>query len=178
MVSLPDLEALPPEHRAILEELRARLGFYPNAMRALALSPRFPLWFRHYQALMQGEGALSRAEREAIAIAVSSANRCEYCTVTHKRYFLDLTQDKALAEALAANPWGVAAGRHPEAPPRLRALLRLALGLTEASHRLEGGWEGLTREEALEALEVAAMFNYTNRLLNALGVRPNPEYYG
>ncbi len=29
----------------------------------------------------------------------------------------------------------------------------------------------------MEAVEVAAMFNFTNRLLNALGVKPNPEYY-
>ncbi len=30
----------------------------------------------------------------------------------------------------------------------------------------------------LEAVEVAAMFHFTNRLANSLGFRPNPEYYG
>jgi alkylhydroperoxidase family enzyme len=37
---------------------------------------------------------------------------------------------------------------------------------------------GLSDEAILEAAEVAAMFNFTNRLLNALGFKPNPEYYG
>lgn len=37
---------------------------------------------------------------------------------------------------------------------------------------------GLTDAEISELAQVAAMFNFTNRLANALGWKPNPEYYG
>lgn len=36
---------------------------------------------------------------------------------------------------------------------------------------------GLSDEAIFEAAQVAAMFNFTNRLANALGWKPNEEYY-
>ena len=36
---------------------------------------------------------------------------------------------------------------------------------------------GLSDETIFEAAQVAAMFNFTNRLANSLGWKPNDEYY-
>lgn len=176
-LKVPEEEALPEEVRELFARFREKTGFVPNVARAFALSPRFLLWFRYYDALMRGEGLLSREEREAMAVAISGENRCEYCVASHKRYLKDLTGDGVLPEVLAANP------RRAEMPQRMRVLVEFALKVTHQHHAMTEEdlvplrEAGLSDEAILEAAEVAAMFNFTNRLLNALGIKPNPEYY-
>ncbi len=111
-------------------------------------------------------------------MAISGENRCEYCVASHKRYLKDLTGDPILPEVLAANP------RRAELAPRTKALVDFALKVTHRHHEMTEEdlkplrEAGLSDEAILEAAEVAAMFNFTNRLLNSLGFKPNPEYYG
>ncbi|MEN2981573.1 MAG: peroxidase-related enzyme [Thermus sp.] len=174
---VPEEAALSEEVRDLFARFREKTGFVPNVARAFALSPRFLLWFRYYDQLMRGEGLLTREEKEAMAIAISGENRCEYCVASHKRYLKDLTGDPILPEVLAANP------RRADLPPRTRALVDFALKVTHRHHEMTEEdlrplrEVGLSDEAILEAAEVAAMFNFTNRLLNALGFKPNPEYY-
>jgi uncharacterized peroxidase-related enzyme len=87
-----------------------------------------------------------------------------------------LTKDPALADQVRAD-WR-AAGLEP----RERAMLEFALKLTLESSRMSpadveplraAAW---TDEDVMDIAETAAMFNFTNRLANALGWVPNPEY--
>src|SRR6266508_4498039 len=66
---------------------------------------------------------------------------------------------------------------------RERAMLDFAVKLTQASDQCteddvealrEAGW---TDEDIFDIAEVAAMFNFTNRLASAFGWLPNPEYF-
>ena len=90
----------------------------------------------------------------------------------------ELSEGPLLPEVLAANP------RRAERPPRMRALVEFALKVTHRHHEMTEEdlkplrEAGLSDEAILEAAEVAARFNFTNRLLNSLGFKPNPEYYG
>lgn len=174
---VPQEEELSQEVRELFARFREKTGFVPNVARAFALSPRFLLWFRYYDTLMRGEGLLSREEKEAMAIAISGENRCEYCVASHKRYLRELTGDPRLPEVLATNP------RRAELTRRMRALVDFALKVTHRHHEMTEEdlrplrEAGLSDEAILEAAEVAAMFHFTNRFLNALGIRPNPEYY-
>ena len=61
-------------------------------------------------------------------------------------------------------------------------MLDFSLKVTRASHECTevdiealraAGW---TDEDVMDITETAAMFNYTNRLANALGWEPNEEY--
>jgi len=176
---VPAEEELPEELRALLAAAREKFGFAPNVLRALALRPDHLLaWWRHYDPLMRGEGRLSRKEREMIALVVSRLNDCEYCLASHSAYLRELSGDATLPDRLVAN-WR----RVEELSERERALLEFAEAITRDSARLtpeaieELRQVGLDDEAIYEAAEVAAMFNYTNRLLNALGVKPNREYY-
>lgn len=174
---VPEEGELAPQVQELFARFREKMGFIPNVARAFALSPRFLLWFRYYDALMRGEGLLSREEREAMAVAISGENRCEYCVASHKRYLEDLTGNPVLPQVLAANP------RRAEMPRRMRALVEFALKVTHCHYAMTEAdliplkEAGLSEEAILEAAEVAAMFNFTNRLLNALGIKPNLEYY-
>ena len=66
--------------------------------------------------------------------------------------------------------------------PDLRLLLNYAVRMTLATHETgeadiralrAAGWSD---EAILEAVEVIGFFNYYNRLVDALGVEPEPEW--
>lgn len=86
------------------------------------------------------------------------------------------THDQQLADALATNY------RQADLDPRERAMLDFAIEVTHSSDRIteadvealrQVGW---TDEAILHIIEIAAMFNYTGRLTNAIGLLANSEY--
>jgi uncharacterized peroxidase-related enzyme len=76
---VPDVETLPDDLREMIQANAKKAGFVPNVFLAYAWRPeQFRAFFQYYDALMRGESALSRAEREMIVVAVSAINRCTY----------------------------------------------------------------------------------------------------
>ena len=66
---------LPDDLREVYEANRAKIGFVPNVFRAYSRRPEhFRAFMAYHDVLMKGPGKLSRAEREAIVVAVSSEN--------------------------------------------------------------------------------------------------------
>lgn len=177
---VPDDEEHPADVRALLDKAERKLPVVPNVFRAFALTPEhFLRWFRYYDPLMRDEESeLSRMEREMIGLVVSAENRCEYCLGAHGAYLRELGADPVVAEVITHNY------RRAALSERERALCDFAHRMTVASHEMgERDLEplravGLSDEAIFEAAQVAAMFNFTNRLANALGWKPNPEYYG
>lgn len=76
------LEQAPVASRAALEGIQKGLGFIPNAFRTLAHSPAA---LNGYMGLAQalGKSSLTAAEREAVALAASEINGCDYCLAAH-----------------------------------------------------------------------------------------------
>ena len=146
-------------------------------LRVYALRPRhLELWNAFYDDLMRGESALSREQREMIAVVVSTVNRCHYCMVSHSAHLRKLTGDPLLVEQLRTNY------KYADLEPRERAMLDYAVKLTEQSSRCseadvealrKAGW---TDDDVMDIAEVAAMFNFTNRLASGLGWVPNDEF--
>src|SRR5262249_13667817 len=152
-------------------------GFIPNVLRVYALRPRhLELWNAFYDDLMRGESGLTKPQREMIAVVVSTVNRCHYCMVSHGAALRKLTGDPILAEQLRTNY------TYAELEPRERTMLGFAVKLTEQSASCSeddvaalrvAGWSD---EEIMDITEVAAMFNFTNRLASGLGWVPNDEF--
>ncbi len=176
---VPSREDLPDDARKLLERADEKLDILPNVFRVFALTPEhFLRWFRYYDYLMRSDdSALTRAEREMIGLAVSAENRCEYCLGAHGAYLRELDDDRVKAEVITHNY------RRADLTPRERALLDFAIRLTVDSHTMTPADLdplrdlGLSDAAIFEAAQVAAMFNFTNRLANALGWKPNAEYY-
>src|ERR671918_748176 len=81
---VPDLADLPDDIRARILEVQEKAGFVPNVFLTLAHRPdEFRAFFAYHDALMLKEGGLTKAEREMIVVATSSANQCHYCVVAH-----------------------------------------------------------------------------------------------
>jgi uncharacterized peroxidase-related enzyme len=173
----PAEEDAPPGVKELYAKANEKLGFIPNVLRVYALRPRhLELWNAFYDDLMRGESALTRVQREMIAVVVSTANSCHYCMVSHSAYLRKLTGDPVLVEQLRTNY------KYAEIDPRERAMLDFAVKLTEQSAGCtdadvealrEAGWAD---EDIMDITEVAAMFNFTNRLASGLGWVPNDEF--
>ena len=174
---VPTRRQAPAEVKALWDRAQEKLGHVPNVMLAYAYRPqRFLRWWAHYDELMRGESGLTKAQREMIAVAVSATNRCHYCIVSHSAALRVLTGDPALVDQLAVNY------RHAPVAAKERAMLDFAVKITEESYRCgpedhavlrKAGW---TDPDIADIAEVAAMFNFTNRMASSLGWKPNDAY--
>lgn len=177
-LDLPEADPLPEDVAALFEKCAAKLGLVPNVLRAYAHAPeKLRAFSAMYNDVMLGESGLTKLEREMIAVAVSSANRCWYCVVAHGAAVRQLSGDPALGEALAIN-YRVAA-----ISPRQRAMLDFAVAMTEASHRIEEAdraalrAHGFSDRDLWDIAAVAGFFNMSNRMASAVGMAPNPDYH-
>lgn len=175
---VPEEAELPADIQELFEKNRAKPGFVPNVFRAYSLRPAALRGFiALYDALMAEESGLSKAEREMIAVVVSAQNHCHYCLISHGAALRVRAKDAALADTIAANY------RAAAITPRQRAMLDFAVKVTRASAEI--GEEdlaalrehGFSDEDIFDIAQVAAFFNYSNRVASALGMRPNPEFY-
>src|SRR6202162_3347658 len=76
-------EAAPTEAMAAyFRKCEEKLGFVPNVLKAYAFDmPKLEAFVAMYNDLMLAPSGLSKLEREMIAVAVSSVNRCSYSLV-------------------------------------------------------------------------------------------------
>lgn len=174
----PPEDRLPGDIAGIYEANRAKIGFVPNVLRAYARRPEhFRAFMAYHDVLMKGEGGLSRTEREAIVVAVSSENRCQYCMTAHGAALRVLGKDPIVAEQIANN-W-----RTADLSPRLRAILTFASRVNEAAfaatdEEIEAlQTAGLSDDDIWDVAAIAAFFGFSNRMAGLMDMRPNPEFY-
>ncbi len=176
-IHLPQAE-LTPEIAAYFEKCREKIGYVPNVLLAYAHDmAKLEAFAGMYNDLMLAPSGLSKLEREMIAVAVSSENRCFYCLVSHGAAVRVLSGDPALGETLVMN-W-----RAARLSKRHKAMLTFATKMTRASYEIvEDDREalrkaGFSARDIWDIAAVAAFFNMSNRLSSALDMRPNPEYH-
>ena len=174
----PSLDEMPDDVRAVCDEARAKVGFVPNVFLAYAKRPEHFRAFMHYHdLLMRGPSGLSRAEREAIVVAVSAENTCLYCVTAHGAALRILGKDPELADQIAAN-W-----RTAQLSPRVRVILEFASRVNEPGFaasdeeiaKLKA--VGLTDDDIWDIGAVAAFFGFSNRMAGLLDMCPNPQFY-
>lgn len=175
---LEDDELEEPE-RKLFAKAKDVIGFVPNVFRTYAWRPeRFRAWFGHFKNVMEGTDGLSSREREMISVAVSMANGCLYCLAAHGAALREASDDKVEADRITLDY------RRADLTARERAILDYAVKVTKTPGDCEEGdiealrKHGLSDEDIWDVIEVAAMYNFTNRLAMATGMMPNREYHG
>jgi uncharacterized peroxidase-related enzyme len=173
-----DESELSPEIQAVYARCREKLGFVPNVFLAYQWRPeRLAAWMSHFDAVMTPSESLPNAEREMIAVAVSMANACSYCLVAHGFSVRKLTRDPVNGDLITLDY------KRAEITPRQRAILEYARKLTVTPAECEEAdlealrAHGLSEEDLWDVIEIAAMFNFTNRMAHGSGMLPNPEYH-
>ena len=176
--------ALPPaplsaEMAAYFAKCEEKLGFVPNVLKAYAFdTAKLSAFVAMYNDLMLAPSGLSKLEREMIAVAVSSQNRCYYCLVAHGAAVRQLSGDPVLGELMAMNFRAARLSR------RERAMLDFAVKLTaepwliEEEDREALRRAGFSDRDIWDIAAVAGFFNMSNRVASATDMRPNSVYHG
>lgn len=175
---VPAEKDLPENLQGLFNKARAKLGFVPNVFRVFSFRPeRLSAWFAHYKQLHEPTENLNTAEREMIAVAVSMANGCLYCLVAHGAALREALGDAIKADRITLDY------KRAGLDAKMEAVLDFAVTLTlTPTDCLQTDIAqlqslGLTREEVWDVIEIAAMYNFTNRMASATGMIPNREYH-
>lgn len=174
----PARRKLPADLQKYFRICDEKIGFVPNVLLAYSFSePKLRAFMGMYNDLMLEDSALSKLEREMIAVVVSAANRCFYCLTAHGQAVREMSGDPALGELLVMNY------RAARLPRRQRAMLDFAHKMTVAPAEVdETDRRGLRRagfnDRAIwDIAAVASFFNMTNRMATAVDMMPNLEYH-
>lgn len=176
---LPDPAPADVGVQAILDATRAKLGYVRNQQRVLAHKPAVlaAVGALGDAVVRDAAGVLTLAERELIALVVSTENRCEACVFAHAAALRGFTGDAEHVATIEVNY------RRAKLTSRERALADYAIKVTRAPAEVEPADlqalrdAGLPEEGVLEAALVTSYFNLTNRLNSALGIPANGEAY-
>ena len=177
-LDLPMVHPLPEQTQKYFDICQDKLGMVPNVLKAHAFDiDKLNAFTTLYNDLMLADSGLSKLEREMVAVVVSATNRCFYCLTAHGAAVRQLSGDPALGEALVMN-WRVA-----KVTPRQRTMLGFAEKVTVASAQIEESDRaalrdhGLSERDIWDLINVAALFNMSNRVASATAMQPNPEYH-
>ena len=169
---------LSPAMAGYFAKCQEKLGFVPNVLAAYAFdNAKLEAFVAMYNDLMLAPSGLSKLEREMIAVAVSSQNRCYYCLVAHGAAVRSLSGDPPLGELMVMNY------RAARLNKRQRAMLDFAVKLTvepwavEESDREMLRRAGFTARDIWDIAAVAGFFNMSNRVASATDMRPNSVYH-
>lgn len=170
--------------RELYDRVKGPGGAIDNVMKIHSLRPH----------TMEGHSALYKSVLhhsgnslpvwflECLGIYTSLANRCDYSVAHHFAGLTRLLKDEERAKKIYA----ALAGRKPEEifDGKELGLLRYVLKLTLEPQRmaesdvLAARSSGASDAEIFEANQVCAYFNYSNRLLNGLGVTTAGDVLG
>jgi uncharacterized peroxidase-related enzyme len=177
-LELVDAE-LTPAMQAYFDKCTEKIGFIPNVLKAYAFDmPKLEAFVAMYNDLMLAPSGLSKLEREMIAVAVSSQNRCYYCLTAHGAAVRTLSNDPVLGELMVMNYRAARLDR------RQRAMLDFAVKLTvepwaiEDVDRMSLREAGFSDRDIWDIAAVAGFFNMSNRIASATDMRPNSAYHG
>lgn len=170
---------LSPAMTAYFQKCQDKLGFVPNVLIAYAFDTvKLEAFVAMYNDLMLGESGLSKLEREMIAVAVSSHNRCYYCLTAHGAAVRQYSGNPLLGEQIVMNY------RAARLNKRQRAMLDFAVKLTaepwsvEESDRDKLRHAGFSDRDIWDISAIVGFFNMSNRVASATDMRPNETYHG
>lgn len=153
------------------------MPFLPSLPRTSHLSDLFKKFPRglsplleYHDAILRSDGELTKAERELIATYTSSLNACTFCCGAHKIYAEAFGIDRAMIHAMVADLDSV------QGLDKLKPILRYVKKMNflpskivqaDAQAVFDAGW---TEEALYEAIQVCALFNMMNRIIEGAGV--------
>jgi uncharacterized peroxidase-related enzyme len=175
---VPSVAGLPDDIRSRLLAVQEKSGFIPNVFLTLAYRPdEFRAFFAYHDALMERDSGLTKAEREMIVVATSSANQCHYCVIAHGAILRIRAKNPQIADQIAINY------RKADITPRQRAMLDFAMKVSTEAHKIseadfaDVASHGFTDDDIWDIAAISAFFALSNRMANVTAMRPNDEFY-
>ncbi len=149
---------------AIFEAVKKKYGFVPNLIREMSRSPAVARVYLDGQEALAG-GVLSPLEQQAVQLAVSAFNECDYCRAAH-------SIASKMAGVPAADIQAIRKGDLPTTP-RLRSLVHAAWLVLDSRGSLGDNnvaaleVEGIDRAQLYEIVAIVGLktiSNYVNHI--------------
>ena len=174
----PPIDKLPDDIRTRILAVQEKSGFVPNVFLSLAYRPdEFRAFFAYHDALMEKDGGLTKAEREMIVVATSSANQCHYCVIAHGAILRIRAKNPQIADQIAVNY------RKADITPRQRAMLDFAMKVSQQANTVsepdfaEVAGHGFTDDDIWDIATITSFFGLSNRMASFSGMQPNTEFF-
>lgn len=156
----------------IYEEIKRdmQVPFVPNYFKALAISPAAMLinW-ESFRSFIHN-ATLPQALIAMIHYTIATSRRCEYCSATNELTCRTLGIDEETLAALVKDLGNVS-------PKRIQAIIEFALKVAHTPQGLVAEdydrvrEQGVTDEELVEIILMAALGNYADTLADALKIK-------
>ena len=167
--SNPEISSL---YKEINDELQ--IGKIPNILKTTSIDPLIAKWFWDgVKIILLRESSIPRILKESIAVVVSNANSCEYCTQAHGMLLqlMGFTDEKITD--LKNNFDGFS--------DKEKAALNFALKINNSAnkttiddHKILHDF-GYNDKQIVEITSVVAAFNWANIIADALGTDMESE---
>ena len=161
-IAVPTRDEAPAESQPVPDAVGKQLGFVPNLYRLMSLSTAA------LTGLVGLQGPLSRAldlkTRDAISLAVSEANACDYCVAAHSyraAHFAHVTPDE-----IALNRRGKSSDAKREAAANFAKNLIETRGRVRDSDLASVRQAGFTEGQIIEIIALSAQYLMTNFMNN------------
>ena len=161
--SNPDVSSL---YKEIDEELQ--IGKIPNILKTTSIDPQIAKWFwEGVKIILLRESSISRTLKESIAVVVSNANSCNYCTQAHSMLLQLMGFDDDKINDLKNN--------FENFPEKEKTALNYALKINNSANETTSDDHKILHElgyddkQIVEITSVVAAFNWANIIADALG---------
>ena len=153
-------------YKEINDELQ--IGKIPNILKTTSIDPPIAKWFwEGVKIILLRESSIPRTLKESIAVVVSNANSCNYCTQAHSMLLQLMGFDEEKINNLKNN--------FDNFPEKEKAVLDYALKINNSAnkttiddHRILNKL-GYDDKQIVEITSVVAAFNWANIIADALG---------
>lgn len=160
-----DENTAPLESSQMLAQVKEHFGFIPNALGAMAISPKALAAYMTLDGLVQGT-SFTEEEQHVILLAVTRQGECPYCVAAHSTFAKMGGVPEQTVQQLR--------GGEPLADKKLEALRQFSSKMVDQNgHLAESDIEaflnsGYTREQVLEVILIYAnklIAMYANRIM-------------
>ena len=153
-------------YKEINEELQ--IGKIPNILKTTSIDPQIAKWFWDgVKIILLRESSIPRTLKESIAVVVSNANSCNYCTQAHSMLLQLMGFDEEKINDLKNN--------FDNFPEKEKAVLDYALKINNSANETTSNDHKILHElgyddkQIVEITSVVAAFNWANIIADALG---------
>jgi uncharacterized peroxidase-related enzyme len=154
-IAIPTRDEAHPDAQPTLDNVSKLLGFVPNLHRLMSINPNVLAGWLGLQSSLAR--TLDAKTRDAVALAVSDANRCDYCLAAHT--YVATNFAKLSPDEIARNRKG------ESSEPRRAAAATFAKALIEGRGKVSDAQFQAVRDAGFSDGEIVAIVGLTAQFL-------------
>ncbi len=176
-LNITDRDNLDEEMHTVIKGVEKKYGFVPNFLKFFKTdNQRLRAFITPYVELLRADSGLTLEEHEMIALVSAATNGCFYCQLHHSALVREVTGDAMFAEQLSRNY------RTADLSSRHRTMLDYVVKVLTDAEAIDDEDRNALRavgfddETIWSITSTACFYASANRMSQAIGLEPAPEY--